>query len=314
MHELKDITKHRIPKVAQPLINRTPSDMLPSSSRVSPSPQLPIEIYANIIDLMDRPMLPVVALVAWAWYPWSMHNLYSLIELKSRTTYDLLVMQLRTSPRVQNWLATTRQVIVHEPHHELPEAVAQHHEQFLDAFPLVFATALPSLQQLEFQGLRSSMHPTFSRALCQFRDLTSLHLACVTLSSIAPFSRVVRAFPHLETLSVSDIKIERLAQASLPPQTLRTSVRLHHLHLRHLEVDTLRVIANWLVGSAPLCSSLRSVVVDYYAPLGHSLFVETDNPVDEILEASGSFLETFQETDDRSLRHGEVPMYQSISR
>lgn len=283
--------------------------MVSCPSGPSPSPscrfQLPGELYDSIIDAMDRALLPNAALVARAWYPRSMHNLYSVIELKSRTGFDLLVAQLRASSRVKAWLATARHIIIRGADRE-PLSLARTRKQYLGAFPLVFAAALPSLRQLEFhQESLSLVHPTFYLCLAQFRDITSLHLTRVEGCSIFPFQRVVCAFPQLKTLSVCDLKIKCLGNASLKPHRHRTNAQLQHLHLMFLSLGTLRAIASCLAHSA-LCSSLQSVHVDFYAPSERDNFVAVENPVNEVLRASGSSLTTFQETDDRSLRHGEI--------
>ena len=279
----------------------------PSGPNPSPScrSQLPGELYDSIIDAMDRALLPNAALVARAWYPRSMHNLYSVIELTSRTGFDLLVVQLRASSRVKAWLATTRHVIIRGAHRE-PPSLTRTREQFLCAFPLVFAAALPSLRQLELhQESLSLVHPTFYLCLGQFREITSLHLTRVEFHSIVPFQRVVCAFPELKTLSVCNLKIKCLGKASLKPHQHRTNAQLQHIHLMYLSLGTLRAIASCLVHSA-LCSSLQSVHVDFYAASERDNSVAVENPVNGVLRASGSSLTTFQETDDRSLRHGEI--------
>ncbi|KAH9926803.1 uncharacterized protein B0H18DRAFT_333421 [Fomitopsis serialis] len=97
------------------------------------SDRCPIEIYENVIEYLYpwKPALAIAALVSRTWYPRAASRLYHTVVIRRRASYELLVKQLRTSPRVQRWLQSTHKVAFREGP-GIP---------FLDAFPMVFGPA-----------------------------------------------------------------------------------------------------------------------------------------------------------------------------
>ncbi|TFY56467.1 hypothetical protein EVJ58_g7624 [Rhodofomes roseus] len=168
------------------------------------SDRIPLDIIESIIDCMVQTMLLPTAHVCHAWYPRAMHNLYSTIRLHSRRCYDLLVRQMRTSPRLKQWLATTDGLIVTQ--------ISLEHERdlpFLDALPLVFADTLPALRVLSIEGaLRPAMHPSFLLGLLQFKHIVSaLRLVAVALSNITQLQQIVYACPHITELGLNHVTL-----------------------------------------------------------------------------------------------------------
>jgi len=172
------------------------------------SDRIPIEMYETVFEHMDRFTLFIAALVSRAWYHHATSCLYYTVVISSRASYDLLVKQLRTSPRVQRWLQST---------HEVAFGYGSSHQgiPFLDAFPLVFGLACPSLQVLDIGDhmMRPNMHPTFHLGLRQLQYIVSLRLHEVELSNIVQLRRIVFAFLYLEELVLDNVL---LSQPQLP--------------------------------------------------------------------------------------------------
>ncbi|TFY55924.1 hypothetical protein EVJ58_g7945 [Rhodofomes roseus] len=222
--------------------------------------RIPLETFEGIIDQMDHPSLPVAALVCKAWHHRATTNLYSTVEIISRTNYHLLVERFRTSSHVQQMLARTRTIIVKGFSYPVTRAT------FLDSLPLVFATALPALRTFAIYGaLRPAMHPTFYRALRQFGHLLSLRLSDVRLSNVTELQRVVYAFPNLQALHLRGVTLVHTDSAccryQLPTHTpLEYKLKQLELFLdeREGERPYLTCITNWLVGST-ICASLTDL-------------------------------------------------------
>jgi len=78
------------------------------------SARIPLEVFEFVVDEMDPPVLTAATLVCAAWYPRAMRNLYHNIEIRDRTSYNLLFKQCYASPRVKLWLASTYELVVNE--------------------------------------------------------------------------------------------------------------------------------------------------------------------------------------------------------
>ncbi|KAH9911388.1 uncharacterized protein B0H18DRAFT_1128764 [Fomitopsis serialis] len=59
-------------------------------------------------------MRTIVRVPCAAWYPRAIHNLYSVVGIRNRASFDMLFKQSRTSPRVMRWLTSTRILIAFE--------------------------------------------------------------------------------------------------------------------------------------------------------------------------------------------------------
>ena len=133
---------------------------------------------------------------------------------------------------------------------------------FLGAFSLVFATVLPSLRKIQvYRELRSPIHRSFYTALQRFRELTTLHLAHLELSSVGLIRRVVYSFPRIETLALSWVAFDKRSDDIISSgRASQRGIRLTTLHLMHINATTLRVLTSWLINSG-LCTALRSLMV-----------------------------------------------------
>ncbi|KAH9839372.1 uncharacterized protein C8Q71DRAFT_722314 [Rhodofomes roseus] len=182
---------------------------------------------------MDYCDLPIAALVSRAWYARSTHNLYYVVHIKSRKSFNSLVEQSRRSPRVKQMLTTTHQLLVaHEDRRS-------QQKPFLDALPLVFSNALPLLEILTINAaLRPSMHPTFFLALSHFERLVTLELYRVELCNITELRRIVRAFPRLEELGLDSVTMMQAyppnngsPHLARPSSCLQSSIKLQRLQI-----------------------------------------------------------------------------------
>ncbi|KAH9926786.1 uncharacterized protein B0H18DRAFT_332864 [Fomitopsis serialis] len=263
------------------------------------SDRIPLEVFEVIIDYMPISTLLNAVLVCHAWHSRASRHLYSTVVIKSRTQYDLLVEQSRTSPRVKQWLATTRDLVVLCSYNSKREGIS-----FLNSLPLVFAHTLPALRVLDIRRMLCyNMHPTFYHALRHFTHIMSLRLDDAVLGNVAQLRRIVCAFPHLEDLALDRVTFRQphYAVASPPRHRLDTSfppesniVRLKALTISaHPNAGPESFIsqAGWLVSSVS-CVSLRDLAVCVLCKDDLNLELACEQ-VNRLLEASGPSLISF---------------------
>ncbi|TFY56469.1 hypothetical protein EVJ58_g7628 [Rhodofomes roseus] len=269
------------------------------------SDRIPLEIIESIIDCMVQAALVPTAQVCRAWYPRARHNLYSTIRLQSRRCYDLLVQQVRTSPRVKQRLATTDGLIVTHFMERKGDTIP-----FLDALPLVLANALPALRVLSIEGaLRPAMHPSFYFGLLQFKHIVSLRLSAVELSNITQLERIIYACPHIAELGLDRVTLVSGATpvrwgSSRPAHTrsrIASTTSLRRLDFKlSLSSGSLLAsvsIVDWLVSSA-ICTSLRDLEWAVRGPMGaigHMKHGAFNAQLDRLLETTGTSLSSFEE-------------------
>ncbi|KAH9926791.1 uncharacterized protein B0H18DRAFT_333047 [Fomitopsis serialis] len=233
------------------------------------SDRIAIEIYERVFDhITDQFTLFIAASISRSWYPRATHWLYHSISIPSRASYDLLVNQLHTSPRVQRWLRSTHKVTLG---YRDGSGSNNSGTPFLDTFPLLFGQACPSLQVLDIgRILRPNPHPTFHRALRQFQHVVSLRLHDAELSNIAQLRRIVCALTCLEELALDDLVLIE-PQLSQPGGVMLQDVlsrnpcniRLKRLRVEAHTSDCIktfgRMVDQWFVCSR-ICSSLVELV------------------------------------------------------
>ncbi|KAH9926806.1 uncharacterized protein B0H18DRAFT_1104366 [Fomitopsis serialis] len=214
-------------------------------------------------------------LVCRAWHSRASRCLYSTVVIKSRAHYDLLVEQSRTSPRVKQWLATTRDLVA------LGSYRAESQREgilFLDTLPLVFAHTLPALRVLDIRRMLCyNLHPTFYHALRCFTHIMSLRLDDAVLGNVAQLRRIVCAFPHLEDLALDRVTFRQPRYvSSRPPYWTDTPLRPQsNTRLKVLTIsahpnagsDSFISQANWLVTSALPDANWRAVATELHATL-----------------------------------------------
>ncbi|KAH9931819.1 uncharacterized protein B0H18DRAFT_68135 [Fomitopsis serialis] len=276
--------------------------------------RIPLEVYEETINWMDSSgALACAALVCAAWYPRAARNIYFSIHINTRASFDLLVKQLLTSPRVKRWLSTTRELFASDNEYVNLRRQGKTRRDFVHALPLVFGRALSGLRTLEMRtDLLPATPPTFFVALTQLKTLKSLSLRNLTLSSVAQLRWIVSSFTGLKELTLYNCSLRHpasLAQAGvIIPQ-------LGPMLLRRLEVDVANVIerfesmADWLAYSAT-CVSLHELKVWWPANASLSDSVEvTARSVDGLLRAAGSSLRRFCEVSDYAIgrvSHGNL--------
>ena len=264
-------------------------------SYVSVIPRFPVEIQEHVVDSLARPMLLIAAQVSKTWYSLVMPKFYSTVELTSRKKYDLLVAQLRTSPRVKRWLLTTREVIITA--RDSSQFAAQRYTSFMDVFPFVFATALPSLRRLELHhGLELLAHPSFVLALRGFRTVTSLSLAHSKFDDVASMHRIVSAFSRMETLTLTAIATKHLNEVSSWARGRGRLPRLKTLQLMYMNEKTLLIFIPWLIDSG-ICTSLQNLMIALESHLGrvYNTGSECGRQISRLLEVCGPALTAFDE-------------------
>ncbi|KAH9913418.1 uncharacterized protein B0H18DRAFT_1126281 [Fomitopsis serialis] len=273
------------------------------------SDRIPLEVFEDIVDYMPISTLLDAVLVCRAWHSRASRRLYSTVVIKSRTQYDLLVEQSRTSPRVKQWLTTTRDLIVLCSYNSKREGIT-----FLNSLPLVFAHTLPALRVLDIRRMLCyNMHPTFYHALRCFTHIMSLRLDDAVLGNVAQLRRIVCAFPHLEDLALDRVTFRQPRYvSSRPPYWTDTPLRPQsNTRLKVLTIsahpnagsDSFISQANWLVTSA-LCVSLRNLVVRFLCKDDPYLKLACEQ-VDRLLGASGTSLTSFHRIYD--FWHGYPP-------
>lgn len=298
-------TTRKVPSQAQA---RPTKVTKPASPETGPSTEVlpqhltdrtPLEVIERVIDCLCRSMLPVAALVHQSWYPRAMYILYSTVVIESRTCFDLLAKQIRTSPRVKQYLATTHKLVVF-PKHPPRRSAQEDYVPFLDPLPLVFARASPALQVLEiFWELCPVMHPTFYPSLSRFRHLVSLRLYRSRLNSTVQLQRIIRAIPRLEDLTLEDVILKQQADDLL---LMQSDIRLKHLLWNVTTGAAFKVsklMVDYLVFST-ICKSLRNLSFHLDQPDELNL---VSTQVSRILTASGSCLASFRETHAFALGH-----------
>ncbi|KAH9931414.1 uncharacterized protein B0H18DRAFT_1116229 [Fomitopsis serialis] len=79
------------------------------------SARIPLEVFMLIIDaIRHQPTLAAVALVCALWYPRAMRNLYHTVQIRDRTSFNMLFKHCHASPRVRQWLASTCTLVTDE--------------------------------------------------------------------------------------------------------------------------------------------------------------------------------------------------------
>ncbi|KAH9931821.1 uncharacterized protein B0H18DRAFT_68138 [Fomitopsis serialis] len=266
------------------------------------SARIPLELFEETIDFMDRPALLGAALVCAAWYPRAMHNLFSTVWLRDRTQFMSLAKLAHAYPRVRSWLATTRKlgaVDLNLTDHELGWRLKT--GPFLHAVPLVFGRMMSGLRSLHVEGgVHPHMLPKFCLALSQFKTIKSLSLRIATLNSVSRILWIISSFPQL-----TDLHLYRDIFFGIPPcwDDTRPSdfepgcdIRLRRLQI-DMDEDDVRLpgaVVDWLVRLGA-CTSLDDLTVCWGERPTRSTVL---GYVNSILRAAGPSLTRYLEDAD----------------
>ncbi|KAH9915406.1 uncharacterized protein B0H18DRAFT_1124920 [Fomitopsis serialis] len=211
-----------------------------------------------------------------------MFNTSHTVYISDRTTFDLLVKQLRVSLCVKHRLTTMHTVVVQRKSFPFTKP-GQDRPPFMDSLPLVLAGSLPALRVLEIQqALRPVMHPMFYLALRHHEQTMSLRSVDVQLHG-AQLQRIIRA----------------LAWKSLsyrPPAGSSgfVSYATWALGIKPLALQSM---VTWLAFPA-LCASLRNLSVEF-RNLAHGDCGSTTGLIDRMLEGSGPSPTSFSQIHDK---------------
>ncbi|KAH9911390.1 uncharacterized protein B0H18DRAFT_364047 [Fomitopsis serialis] len=259
------------------------------------SARIPLEVFEFIVDEMDRPTLVAAALVCAAWYPRAMHNLYHPLEIRSRRSFNMLFKQIRASPRVEGWLASTCQLVVNEcqdlkDDHFPSIDVYDNGLRFLQALPLALTGLMPRLRILRISHARLCFIPTyFFLALSRFESVKSLTLFECRLNSITQLRRIVSAFPRLTDLTMSVHFTQHAASyAGASLFWLPSHIRLRYLNV-HVHDESMVTFLDWMMHSG-LCTSLAELTF-----ISTNFSSTARAPINNLLEAVGGSLTRFCE-------------------
>lgn len=251
------------------------------------------------------------------------------MRLQSRKAFDLLVHQLRTSPRIKQSLSTTRELFVQR----VPYQDGGGHPLHLDVLPIVFANLLPALRVLDIAGFpRPPRHPTFYLALSHFKHIASLRLHGIMPSNITPLRQIVCALLRLKELVLDEVvflsPIPRIYGARLRDISSRNPcrTRLERLEVRahprwyasdpNMGIQSFDPMITWLVHSGA-CTSLSDFVIcrvftSYYHNMCYYSSDLAAKQVDQLLEASGSSLTSFRDESDIRIRGLDYSAYNLV--
>lgn len=243
-------------------------------TRMTPFPELPLDVYDLIIDLVwpDRDTLLACALTCRAWHARSRANLFYRVELYNLAQLSHYSAQLAADARVGYAL---RELYV-TPYHS--------QSQLLGAFPFELAAAgrrLPALTRLRVDIRRDFypyIHPDFYPALASFAGVTTLELWRVQFPTLGDFAALVCALPGLRSLACWQVDWVRKTYDAGALRDRKQCLRLHSLELR--DMDWSEAFADWLF-MAVTVQDLRTVSM---------LGVATKDVeyIEHLLEAAGS--------------------------
>ncbi|KAH9931423.1 uncharacterized protein B0H18DRAFT_952636 [Fomitopsis serialis] len=277
------VEDHRDKRVCRPWWNARFQGTLP----LALSARIPLEVFRLVVDEMYPPTLTVAALVCAAWHPRAMHNLYHTVEIRSRTSYNLLFKQCYASPRVKQWLASTCKLVadgerdaysdMHEDDLEAQEKGKGEHgsvesprrrnksqsdNHVLPALPFALAGLMPRVRILYIcsAGFRF-IHTDFFLALSRFESVKSLTLDYCRLNNVTHLRRIVSAFPQLTDFTMN-VDFAREGAASYAGTSLFRAPS--HMRLRYLDVTVedkcMAMFLDWMTHSG-LCNSLADLSI-----------------------------------------------------
>ncbi|KAH9928318.1 uncharacterized protein B0H18DRAFT_254613 [Fomitopsis serialis] len=265
------------------------------------SARIPLEVFELIVDAIRyQPRLAAMALVCHTtWYPRAMHNLYYSVELRSRTSYNMLFKQCHASLRFKQWLASTCELVVDEgkaedTSMESPQYgnKSNHDTRFLQALPLALAALMPRVRILHTRngGLRF-IRTDFFLALSRYKSVKSLTLWHCLLNNITQLRRIVSAFPQLTNLTMHQVDFPQRGAASHAGSSLfqpSSRIRLRYLHV-HMHGEVMAMFVDWMRRSG-LCTSLADLTVQF----NDLSMVQTS--LNKLLETAGASLTRYRES------------------
>ncbi|KAH9931435.1 uncharacterized protein B0H18DRAFT_1116249 [Fomitopsis serialis] len=263
------------------------------------SARIPLEVFRLVIEKMDRTELIVAALVCTAWHSRAMHNLYHTVEIRSRTSYNLLFKQCYPSPRVKQWLASTYKLVVYEGDDDVDNGL-----RFLQALPSALASLTPRVRTVHIRlGRLRFIRIDFFLALSRFKSVNSLTLQECHLNNITQLWRIVSAFPQLTDLTMMHLEFDQRGAASYAETSLfrpPSHIRLRRLHVG-LDDEPMVMFLDRMAHS-DLCTPLADLTIWSNDP---SMAL---TPLDQLLETAGASLTRFCERfyDGKALTHGNL--------
>jgi len=187
------------------------------SSHEPSIPQLPVEVCERILDHLamewdlrfadpkGEPRMTTLAccaLVCRNWYYLTWYHLRQCIHLRDRRDVLSLSKTLRERPRLRE---VVQQIIIYQS------------IQHLGTFAAMLAGKIPNLSMITIRDLEwtivSVRIEDFSY-LAVFCSVTTLHIYNITLSSVAPLSHLIAAFPGLRQLWCISVNCSQTPQAS----------------------------------------------------------------------------------------------------
>ncbi|KZT01631.1 uncharacterized protein LAESUDRAFT_611880, partial [Laetiporus sulphureus 93-53] len=163
-------------------------------------PQLPVEVWENVIDHLwaDQWALWECRLVCRAWYPPSRFYLLKYITMRSVKGVKAYAKELKQTPELSK-----------RRHHMTISGNQRTDMSVLWPAATMLARKLPRLETLDIRWSEWkpwTMHRDVFLHLSGFSSVTRLHLSDVTFPSITVFGRLVCALPRLVALTCEDLE------------------------------------------------------------------------------------------------------------
>ncbi|KAH9921813.1 uncharacterized protein B0H18DRAFT_1212897 [Fomitopsis serialis] len=268
---------------------------------------------------MYQPTLAAAALVCTTWYPRAMRNLYYSLEIRSRTSLNMLFKQCRASPRVKQWLASTYKLVADEAYYDSDSDSSEDEDGSMESpqrgnksnsynhspqtLPSALAGLMPRLRSLYVgEGGLRFICTDFFLALSKYKSVKSLTLQSCELNNVRQLRRIVCAFPQLTDLTI-DVELAQRGAASHAGASL--SQLPPHMRLRYLDVvvheELMAMSVDWMAHSN-LCTSLADLTFwSNHPPMARTC-------LNNLLETAGAsltrFCERYSNNDDRV--HGNL--------
>ena len=218
-----------------------------------PIPRIPVELIERIIRNLsdDPPSLLACSLVAKGWHARSRVFIFRQVDLKSMPQIKRLVQSLDADKALESLIDTVVLWIVPDPvgrSAQRPSILT-----VLDAIPTLLLRRLPNLEHLDFRhygvdrdyGFEGKKHvplhhsfllrPSLVRNLRKCVPIRRLSMGAVTFKTYADFfNLVVNAFPALERLVCSYIRVLQVTEASsrIQQKWLSMKLAIKELHVR----------------------------------------------------------------------------------
>lgn len=253
------------------------------------NPYFPVEVIEHVIDSIyelyydDNDMMvedqyamwKACALTCRAMVPRSQYWLFLRIRLSTQRQAENLAHVLRDNPAIGKHVQVLglfgprdRKAGTH--------GKQQQYDGWISWIPQVLAPRMKNLKKLVLRfNIYANSHPMLAMMITAFKSIQWLTVSSISFPTYGHCARLVRAFPHLRHLQLSNI----VARSEVLPQTLvgpgnqwnsLRRVRFQHLDLSGHDTSV-RYFTKWL-STAGACEALRTI----YTPIDYWDYIQND--------------------------------------